>query len=229
MKRTDASGHVSHLFSDGDPLTGTPGTVLDASFLNAVQEEIANVIEGAGDTLNAADDTQLYQAILTMIAASIVPSRPVMSMDNFLHVQDQKTAGTNGGTSSSTTEHTRTLNTVVTNNIAGASLASNQITLPGGTFFMLGSAPNYQGNSNRLKLRNITDAVNTLIGKAFFGASSYNSYQVPTIAGLFTIGAPKVFELRHYIQLGLSTNGLGVSVGDGSTEVYSEVMIWKVT
>ena len=38
--------------------------------MNAVQEEIANVIEGSGDDLNKPDNTQLFQAIQGLIAAS---------------------------------------------------------------------------------------------------------------------------------------------------------------
>jgi hypothetical protein len=67
MKRVDAAGHVGNLFVEGDVGTGQPATVLDASWHNAVQEEIANVIENAGIALNPAEDDQLYQAIGTLI------------------------------------------------------------------------------------------------------------------------------------------------------------------
>ena len=64
MKRTDAFGAtVDNKFTNGDPATAVPATRVDASWLNAVQEEIAKVIEGAGLALNPAVDTQLKQAI----------------------------------------------------------------------------------------------------------------------------------------------------------------------
>lgn len=74
MRRVSASGHASNFFTEGNPGTGTPATVVSASWMNIAQEEISYVIETAGLTLDQADDygdgndtTQLYQAILELI------------------------------------------------------------------------------------------------------------------------------------------------------------------
>jgi len=75
-----------------------------------------------------------------------------------LHVEDQKTSGSHGGSSVATTWTTRTLNTVVSNEISGASLSSNQITLPAGKYYFEASAPAYKINGHRIKLYNATDA-----------------------------------------------------------------------
>lgn len=67
MKRIDNStATVDNLFTEGNPSTATPATVLAAQWLNVIQEELANVVEAAGLTLDqtGADDTQLLQAIL---------------------------------------------------------------------------------------------------------------------------------------------------------------------
>ena len=58
-------------FTEGDPVGGTPATIVTADWANAIQEEIAYVIEEAGDTLDKTDRTQLKAAIDTMIAASV--------------------------------------------------------------------------------------------------------------------------------------------------------------
>lgn len=50
-------------FTEGDPVAGVPATEVDEGWLNAVQEEIVNVIEGAGITRSAADNAQLKTAI----------------------------------------------------------------------------------------------------------------------------------------------------------------------
>jgi hypothetical protein len=50
-------------FSDGSPTIGEEATIVRADWANAVQEEIANVIEQAGITLSKTDRTQLLQAI----------------------------------------------------------------------------------------------------------------------------------------------------------------------
>ncbi len=60
---------VDDKFTGGDPSTGTPATIVTDDWLNAVQEEISGVIEGTGETLDKADNTQLATAIAAMIAA----------------------------------------------------------------------------------------------------------------------------------------------------------------
>ena len=54
MLRTNGEDHVNHMFSDGVPEQGKQATVIDAEWLNAVQEEIAQFIELAGLTLDGA-------------------------------------------------------------------------------------------------------------------------------------------------------------------------------
>lgn len=53
----------SGLFSDGDPASGTKGTLVTAAWLNDVQEEIAACIELFGDDLNAGDNNQLSKLL----------------------------------------------------------------------------------------------------------------------------------------------------------------------
>lgn len=71
MKRTDADGSVEGKFSDGSPEQGLPATVINAEFLNNIQEEICNFIERAGLTLDGADQEQLWKALLAVFAAGV--------------------------------------------------------------------------------------------------------------------------------------------------------------
>ena len=61
-----------------------------------------------------------------------------------LHMRDEKANGTQGGTFTSGSWYTRDLNTVVTNEINGASLSSNQFTLPAGDYVTLGGLINHR-------------------------------------------------------------------------------------
>ncbi len=54
-------------FTDGNPGTLEPATVVDDDWLNALQEEIANVITSVGITLDKATHTQLAQAIPRLV------------------------------------------------------------------------------------------------------------------------------------------------------------------
>lgn len=62
MLRTTGLDNANGRFTDGNPQTGYPATVVDARFLNGVQESICRAIEAAG-LICADDDTQLTQAI----------------------------------------------------------------------------------------------------------------------------------------------------------------------
>ena len=69
MHRIDSDGNDNGQFREGNPQIGQGGTILDAPFLNAVQEEICRVIEGAGMALDKGDHTQLLTAIEARISA----------------------------------------------------------------------------------------------------------------------------------------------------------------
>lgn len=70
-KAVDLFGVGKHGFRDGDPIAGVGPTYMSAAFMNAIQEELANVVEGYLGALNPADRTQLKQAIDAAIAAAV--------------------------------------------------------------------------------------------------------------------------------------------------------------
>ena len=59
----DKFGHGKNGFTRGNPQTGTPATQIDYSYCDAIQEEIANVIESRGVTLDKTKHDQLKLAI----------------------------------------------------------------------------------------------------------------------------------------------------------------------
>lgn len=63
MHRVDADANVSNMFDEGDPLVPRNPTQIDADWLNAVQEELANAIEGLGVTLVKGTNNQLESAL----------------------------------------------------------------------------------------------------------------------------------------------------------------------
>jgi hypothetical protein len=142
---------------------------------------------------------------------------------------DNKTAGTGGGTFTNGAWRTRDLQTTYFNNITSCSLASNQITLPAGTYEVMANAPSFQVNASMARLYNITDSA--VVGNN--GSTCYNAASDSTIAPAiltvaFTIAATKVFELQHRCETTKSSNGFGVDVTFGGVEVYSQIKIVKV-
>lgn len=67
----NGNGTGKNAYQDYNPATGQAGTTPNASALNALQEEVANVIEMLGGTLDPSNNSQLYAAILGKISSAI--------------------------------------------------------------------------------------------------------------------------------------------------------------
>jgi len=80
-------GALVGYFTDGDALTGTPGTVISAAWLNAVQEEISNVILEAGLSLDKATSDQLKEAVLALITANSIAGSVGTTADRVVRTQ----------------------------------------------------------------------------------------------------------------------------------------------
>lgn len=66
-------------FSEGDPALGAQATVVTKDWANAIQEEIAHVIEAASIDLEKTDNTQLFDAIMALILANVGGDIPIAS------------------------------------------------------------------------------------------------------------------------------------------------------
>ncbi len=75
MHRTDGDGHSSNHFTDGNPGTGVPGTKVEENWLNAVQEEICNLLEGMGVTLVKGTNDQLLDACVSAATPQMIVRR----------------------------------------------------------------------------------------------------------------------------------------------------------
>ncbi len=159
---------------------------------------------------------------------SEVQIREILTDFDLLHIRDEKTANTDGGSSSNDVFNTRVLNIVKTNEITGASLATNQITLPAGTFQIECTAPVFKATRHRSNLYNVTDGEYTVLGMNHFSRAVLNHGDLSVLHGQFILQDPKVFEIRHWINEAQATNGLGRKMNDGSVEIYTEVLIRKL-
>lgn len=75
-------------FTDGNAALGIPSTIVDAKFLNAIQNELANFITSRGITLDANNQNQLTQAIAS---ASESLSSPNFTIGNNITVETNVT------------------------------------------------------------------------------------------------------------------------------------------
>ena len=152
---------------------------------------------------------------------SLTLARPLM------HVQDQKTSGTSGGTSVLGDNH-RDLNTVLTNDITGASLSSNAVTLPAGKYYIeaFTTARFDAAGTARLKINDGTSDI--LIGNT---AENYatNVTEHPFVNGQITLTQATTITLQMY-HFKAYSNGLGYAANapDGDVEIYTDLRIWRL-
>lgn len=63
MDRISAPGNINGQFTDGDPQTGTPATILDSLWCNGTQEELIGLIEETGGTPSPTELDQVRLAL----------------------------------------------------------------------------------------------------------------------------------------------------------------------
>jgi hypothetical protein len=207
VKMGDASKYIILNITGWSPSTYSgllSGAVIDSSSTNpfANGDDVMLYLQRAGDK----GDTGATGSVLTGV----------------LHVADIRSSGTTGqGAAAGTT--TRTLNTVVRNTISGASLASNQVTLPAGTYRVNGSVPAYGVGQHQAYLYNTTTSSNILAGtsEADNGSNSRSE-----LLREIVLAAQSVIEVRHW--LGSSSGSLGNPTGSGVGEVYTQLIFEKV-
>jgi hypothetical protein len=58
-----------HLFTEGNPTSGVPATVVDEDWLNMIQEELVNLVEGLGLELDSAAQDQIITGLFGLTHA----------------------------------------------------------------------------------------------------------------------------------------------------------------
>jgi hypothetical protein len=150
---------------------------------------------------------------------------------NVAYFRDEQTSGTNGGTFTSGSFVTRVLNSTVVNTISGCTLTSNQVSLPAGTYWIIGNAPALNCDSHRALIYNVTDSATALLGASgsLSTSATVNDGSIAIVQGPITIASTKTISLRHRCQTTRATNGLGLAASFSETEIYAQLWIWKVS
>ena len=147
---------------------------------------------------------------------------------NLLHIRDEKAQNTPGGTFTLGAWRTRDLNTVKTNEITEVSLASNQITLPAGTYWIEASAPAFMVNQHQIKVYDITNTADLIIGASQYASVTGVVLNRSFCEGRITLAGITVIELQHRCATTRVPDGLGTP-SNFTTEVYSEIIIRQVS
>lgn len=162
-----------------------------------------------------------------------------------VYLKDTKVAATEGGTFTSGSWQIRDLNTLegdtsfitvpsgfllATNDNNGGTpdTAEQQFTLEAGTYEFEGQGTVYAVNTHRLKLYNVTDASDAIIGQTNFAGATDAGGSVARLVGTITITSSKTFDLRHRAQTSRSTDGWGQAIDFGVPETFSMLKIVQV-
>lgn len=142
-----------------------------------------------------------------------------------IHVQHK--TGAAGGDLNSGAWRTRVLDTVITNEIPGASLLSNGVVLPAGTYHAEGFAIGFDVDEHQVKLEDVTHTVDLLLGSTADANANYAACSQSTVRGRFTLSAEATVKLKHQCETTRATNGMGPGISWGQT-VHAELLIWKL-
>lgn len=140
-------------------------------------------------------------------------------------IEDQKSAGTHGGTFTWGGWRTRDLNTVVRDPETLLSLSSNEFT-PTVDGWVEWSAPARQVSNHKTRLYNQTDATVTAVGSSEIVASGANTQGASVGGGPVVAG--KSYRIQHYCYSTQNNDGFGAGMDvSGLVEVYTRVKFWR--
>jgi hypothetical protein len=148
----------------------------------------------------------------------------------YVLVRDIQVVGTNGGDFTQGAWRTRVLNTLVADNMGIASLASNQLTLPAGTYYVTARCPGRHVDAHQCRLYDITGAAVLLTGTpAFSDSTDATPGQTDTyLEGVITLTVESAIELQHQCITTRAADGFGLAC-NYDLEVYAELEAWQVT
>lgn len=161
------------------------------------------------------------------VALDTLPGAPGGVTIDYVHVQDQKASGTNGGTFTSGDWRTRTLNTLVADSGAIASLSGNRVTLPAGAYKVTGRGYAFLVNGHQARIYDVTHAAVLAIGLVARSSSADGSGTLATAGGYFALTETAQIELQHQCGTTRANTGFGQPNAFG-TEIYAELEFWRI-
>lgn len=178
-------------------------------------------------TVNHSTGAVDFPSTVTFAGSSVATLAKPAAVPDYI-VVDQKASGSAGGNGGSANAWVvRDLNTENRNVITGASLASNVVTLPAGTYYAEWSSPAY-GTAALSRLWNSTDS--SLIG---YGTTiNVNGVTVNGTSigsAYFVLPATKNVRVEIACSNVAAASRLGAAASiTGAAEIYTTLNIWKV-
>ncbi len=188
-------------------------------------------VRDAGDDLTSSLLSQV--AVLQNDLNGLAQTPPVLPETQtdlgLVHYAEVQTTGTGAGDSVAAWT-TRVLNTTVSASIAGASLGSNQITLPAGTYDVDASVPCFSNGTVtgfKARLYNATGSAVLLNGAT--SQSSVACEQRCFITGRFTLAVASAVQIEM-IATAVRTSGWGVDAAIPATDnQFTDIVVRRIS
>lgn len=185
------------------------------------------VPQNASTIINSSAEMSLQFSVPIAEWTSDAQFLAAVPVQKVCYLKDVKASGVSGGTFTSGSYQTRTLNTIEGDSSI-VSLSSNQFTLPAGKYGIEGSAIGYKVDSHKTIIYNTSDSTTDIIGSVEESAAVNTTGTRSFLMGEIEITSSKTFELRHRCLTTRSTNGYGDSSSFGDNEIYSQIKITKL-
>lgn len=153
---------------------------------------------------------------------------PSAEQIKYMHVIHSYGTSVDAGGATAGSRTVRPLNVVKINEIEGASLSSNVITLPAGVYQITGYSAGFSVNSFKAFIYNITNSTDLMIGTAARSDNSDPSSAMSHFMDKVTLTGVTEIRIEQWVENTNGTAGLGKSVGDGAAEVYARIYIARL-
>lgn len=150
-------------------------------------------------------------------------------INSYTILRDEKSAGANAGAFTAGAWQTRVLNTKVGDNLNSVTLntSTNTFTLIPGTYIIRASAPAHAVNSHQIRLQDITNSSTIEQGTSEWSDNGNGVNARSFLSTILSIASSTAFQIQHRCSVSKTINGLGPAA-NFTTEVYTEVEIWRV-
>lgn len=209
---------------------GTGAWTALASLIAGLLTGLTEKVAPAGTDLLLLQDEADAGAVKKATVASILGGGPATSMFDALVIASHRvSSGTSGGASGATGWVTLDLNTEETDTANIATLGSNQLTLPAGTYFAEAYGSVLAIGGFQMRVRDAThNATKVVGGTAYCNYGDFGTQSMAQLKGCFTLPSESAVELQGWFDhtdASASNKGLGLATSEDN--IHRQLILWR--
>lgn len=208
-------------------------TILNLALQSWFVSELLGIAEQLADekfwTGSDGNIDKAAAAVLDQVSALETEVQVAGFYDAYVHVQDRKSGS--GGTFTSGAWRPRDINTLVADTAGIASIDSNYIILPAGTWLCAISCPAFDVDLHKARLWDYSASAVVLEGTSeYCNPSSGQDQSRSIINGMFTLTEESNLLIQHRCYTTSSgAYGFGNSTTFGDYQIYTDAQFWRLS